>query len=521
MNSPSRSLSVAIMGGGIAGLSTAYYLQQQAAAAGLSLHYTLLEASARWGGHIRTDRVDTAAGQFIVEAGPDSFITQKPWGVQLARELGLEDRLLGTNDQMRKVYVLNRGRPTPMPDGVLLIVPTRLMPFALSPLISPLGKLRMGLDLVIPPKRDGEDETLADFVRRRLGAEALDKIAEPLLSGIYNSEADKQSLLATFPRFRDLEVEHGSLTRGMLASRRNGKAAHDASPGTKPMSAFMSLVDGTGELIDALVGRLTGDLRLNTAAGRLSPNEKRGYKIATTDGETLAADAVVLAVPAFVAQSLTRDVAPAVAGGLAGIRYVSTGTISLGYRMADIRRPLRGFGLVVPSSEHRPNNAVTWSSLKFDGRAPEGCALLRVFFGGSRSPQSMALDDEALLAVVQSQLREFMGIEAAPLFHRIYRWERSNAQYDVGHLDRVAALEAALPPGLFVTGSPYRGVGLPDCIKQGQSVAGQIIAAHSGTNQQLSGGRNVRSTLIHRDHAASCQPTGGLHARSARPGCGA
>lgn len=474
--STSSTRHVIIIGGGIAGLSTAYYLQGQAAAKGIALRYTVLEASSRWGGHILTETVETDAGRFVVEAGPDSFITQKPWGVQLARELGLGERLLGTNDAMRKVYVLNRGKPTPMPDGVLLIVPTKLMPFALSPLISPLGKLRMGLDLLIPAKRDGEDETLADFVRRRLGGEALDKIAEPLLSGIYNSEADRQSLLATFPRFRDLEVKYGSLTRGMLASRRNGKQTAPSSNGQKPLSVFMSLVGGAGELVDALVAQLTGDLRLNMAVERLARRPEGGYVVTTAAGEALDADAVVLAVPAYIAQTLTREVAPAVARGLGGIRYVSTGTISLAYRLADIRRPLLGFGMVVPSSERRPVNAVTWSSLKFDHRAPEGYALLRVFFGGSRSPGSMALDDNALLATARGQLCEFMGIEAPPLFHRIYRWDRSNAQYDVGHLERVAALETALSPGLYLTGSPYRGVGLPDCIKQAQETAGKVVA---------------------------------------------
>jgi oxygen-dependent protoporphyrinogen oxidase len=478
MNPQSPSpFTIAIIGGGIAGLSTAYYLQKQAAAKGIALRYTVLEAAPRWGGHILTETVETDAGRFVVEAGPDSFITQKPWGVQLARELGLADRLLGTNDAMRKVYVLNRGKPTPMPDGVLLIVPTKFMPFALSPLISPLGKLRMGLDLLIPPKRDGADETLADFVRRRLGSEALDKIAEPLLSGIYNSEADRQSLLATFPRFRDLEVKYGSLTKGMLASRRNRHGSPQPSPdGEKPLSVFMSLAGGTGELVDALVAQLTGDLRLNTPVERLARRPAGDYALTLAGGETPRADAVVLAVPAYVAQALARETAPDVAAGLGSIRYVSTGTVSLAYHLADIRHPLLGFGLVVPSSERRPVNAVTWSSLKFDGRAPEGHALLRVFFGGSRSPQSMELDDDALLAIVRDQLREFMGIEAAPLFHRIYRWDRSNAQYDVGHLERIAALEAALPPGLHLTGSPYRGVGLPDCIKQGQETAGKIIA---------------------------------------------
>ncbi len=475
MHPTSPTRHVAVIGGGIAGLSTAYYLQKQAAATGAAIRYTVLEAASRWGGHILTETVETDAGRFIVEAGPDSFITQKPWGVQLARELGLGNRLLGTNDAMRKVFVLNRGKPTPMPDGVLLIVPTKLMPFVRSPLISPLGKLRMGLDLLIPPKRDGQDETLADFVRRRLGSEALDKIAEPLLSGIYNSEADRQSLLATFPRFRDLEVKYGSLTKGMLASRRNGHGPQPGANDQKPLSVFMSLAGGMGELVEALVAQLTGDLRLNTPVERLARRPEGDYVLTLAGGETLRADAVVLAVPAYVAQALAREAAPQVAAGLGSIRYVSTGTISLAYRLADIRRPLLGFGLVVPSSERRPVNAVTWSSLKFNGRAPEGYALLRVFFGGSRSPQSMALDDDALLATVRGQLREFMGIEAAPLFQRIYRWERSNAQYDVGHLERVAALEAALPPGLHLTGSPYRGVGLPDCIKQGQETAGKVL----------------------------------------------
>ncbi|CAG0999633.1 partial protoporphyrinogen/coproporphyrinogen III oxidase, partial [Gammaproteobacteria bacterium] len=256
-----QTFDVAIIGGGIAGLSTAWYLQQASPAQGLK--YVLLEGSDRWGGHIRTERVSAnASGEFVIEAGPDSFIAQKPHGIQLARELGLDNRLLGTNDHMRQVYVLHRGKPTPMPDGVLLIVPTKFTPFALSPLISPLGKLRMAMDLFIRPKRDGADETLATFVRRRLGSEALDKIAEPLLSGIYNSEAEKQSLLATFPRFRDLEEQYGSLTRGMIASRRNGQPAQSSHHGK--MSAFMTLRGGTEEMVNALVAHLRGDMRLNS-----------------------------------------------------------------------------------------------------------------------------------------------------------------------------------------------------------------------------------------------------------------
>lgn len=466
-----ESSHVVIVGGGIAGLSTAWYLQEQARERGLDLTYTVVEQSGRWGGKIRTETVDGAGGQpFVVEAGPDSFITQKPWGLQLARELGLEDRLLGTNDRQRKIYVLNKGRPTPLPDGVLLIVPTRIKPFALSPLLSPLGKLRMGLDLVIPARRDGQDETLADFITRRLGAEALDKIAEPLMSGIYNAEAERQSLLATFPRFRALEEKHGSLIRGMLASRRppgNGKLPGSAQ--SQKLSMFVSLLDGTGELVETLVANLDGDLRLGTAVSGLARDDSR-YKVFLSDGTELPAGAVVLAIPAYAAAELVRPLAPSAAHGLEAIRYVSTGTISLAYRDEEVDL-LDGFGLVIPRSEERPINAVTITSTKFDRRAPADHVLLRVFFGGSRSPQMMDVADDELVTIVRDELKSLLGIKASPVFHRINRWFRANPQYDVGHLERVAEIEAGLPPGLFVTGSPYRGIGIPDCVHQGQLTA--------------------------------------------------
>ncbi|MDX1613223.1 MAG: protoporphyrinogen oxidase [Candidatus Promineifilaceae bacterium] len=476
---------VVIVGGGIAGLSTAWYLQQQAREGGIALDYTVVEQSPRWGGKILTDTVtDSPASPFVVEAGPDSFLTQKPWALQLARQLGLEDRLLGTNDEQRKVFVLNKGKPTPLPDGVLLIVPTKIMPFARSGLISPLGKLRMGLDLVIPPKRDGQDETLADFITRRLGQEALDKIAEPLMSGIYNAEAERQSLLATFPRFRALEEKHGSLIRGMLASRKARRQARAAAGGASPdvaapprerkppVSMFVSLKGGTEELVKALVDELEGDLRLTTTVSALveRPN---GYEVTLEDGELLAADVVVLAVPAYVAGQLLTNTAPAAAAELSRIRYVSTGTLSLAYRSAELDLP-EGFGLVIPRSEGRSINAVTFTSTKFDRRAPADYELLRVFFGGSRSPEMMAVDDAELLRVVRHELAALLGITAEPYFERIYRWHEANPQYDVGHLERVATIEAALPSGLFVTGSPYRGIGIPDCVHQGQQTAAQV-----------------------------------------------
>ncbi len=465
---------VVIIGGGISGLSAAWYTQQRAQKAGLPLRCTVLEGSNRWGGKIDTERVNGFGGPpFIVEGGPDSFITQKPWALQLARELGMEERLLGTNDDMRKTFVVHRGKPVPLPDGVLLIVPTKFMPFALSSLISPLGKLRMGLDLFIPAKRDGKDETLANFVRRRLGSEALDKIAEPLMSGIYNAEADRQSLLATFPRFRKIEEEHGSLIKGMLASKRRPRP--QSPNGSKAPALFTTFKGGTDELVTELVNQLTGDLRLNTQLERLTPRDDSRYTLSLSDGTALVADTVVLAIPAYHAADLVCELAPDAAEHLDAIRYVSTGTISFAFRKSDLKDILPGFGLVVPNSEKRPINAITINSTKFNHRAPEGHLLLRAFFGGSRSPESMALDDDTLVNTVRKELRELMGIEAEPLFHRVYRWHNANPQYDVGHMERVDAIEAALPQGVIVTGSPYRGVGMPDCVHMSQQTADRVV----------------------------------------------
>jgi oxygen-dependent protoporphyrinogen oxidase len=401
-------------------------------------------------------------------------LTQKPWALQLARELGLDDQLLGTNDHKRTVYVLNKGKPVPLPEGVLLIVPTKFMPFALSPLISLRGKIRMGMDLFIPPRNGSADETLADFVRRRLGHEALDKIAEPLMAGIYNAEAERQSLMATFPRFRKLEQDYGSLIRGMLAARK-ARSKPPNNMGKKPVSVFMSLQAGSEELIRALVAQLTGELKINTGVTHIDSNLKGDYSLQLSTGEVMRADAVIVATPAYAAAALLRPLVPRIADALDAIRYVSTGTISLAYRRGDIQRPLEGFGLVIPHSENRPINAITLSSIKFDHRAPDGHVLMRAFFGGSRSPQSMALDDDVLLTVVRKELKAILGIEAPPLFRRIYRWHRANPQYDVGHLDRVDAIDDALPDGIFVTGSPYRGVGMPDCVHQAQQTATRVV----------------------------------------------
>ncbi len=460
-----RPYRTAIVGGGITGLSAAWFLRQAALRDGIDLRLTVIEASERWGGKILTETVE-CGGTFVVEAGPDSFLTQKPWALELAHSLGLDAELIGTNEQRRKTYVLVDGKPVPLPEGVMMIVPTKLRPFALSRLISPLGKLRMALDLVIPPKRDDADESLADFIRRRLGSEALDRIAEPLMSGIYNAEAEQQSLLATFPRFRAIERQHGSLIRGMMAARRPAQ-----TPSRPP---FMSFRGGSAALIGALVARLDGDLRLNTPVRAVEALPEGGYRLTLGQGDVIDVDALVLTTPAYVTAGLIAPLAADAARELAGIRYVSTGTISLAYRAGDIRRQLDGFGIVIPRTEKRSVNAVTISSVKFDRRAPEGSVLLRVFFGGARSPASMALDDAGLLAAVRAELKLLLAIEAEPLFHRIYRWRDANAQYDVDHLRRVDRIEAALPDHLHLAGSAYRGVGLPDCVHDAQRAVAAV-----------------------------------------------
>jgi oxygen-dependent protoporphyrinogen oxidase len=479
---------VAIVGGGITGLAAAWYIQQQAADEQRPLRYALLEQADRWGGKICTEHVDgPRSTPFVVEAGPDSFITQKPWALQLSRELGLDDQLLPTNEHQRQVYVLNRGRPTPLPDGVLLIVPTKFMPFATSRLISIPGKLRMGMDLFIPAKRDGEDETLSDFIQRRLGREALDKIAEPLLSGIYNAEADRQSVLATFPRLRALEEKYGSLTRGMLAARTaRGSSANGASKGQasgQRLSTFVSFEDGLETMVDALQSKLTGDCRLETGVDSIEQNEDGSYRLMLSDGTEIQTQSVLLTTPSFISADLLANLAPAAVEKLRKIRYVSTGTISFAYQRADMQHELDGYGLVVPRSEERAINAVTWTSTKFAKRAPDDHVLLRAFFGGSRSPQSMDLDDDALVATVRKELREMLGIDATPIFHRIYRWIDANPQYDVGHNDLVDEIEAALPSGLFVCGSPYRGVGIPDCVHQAEQAVA-AISTHVAERQR-------------------------------------
>ena len=468
---PGAARHVVIIGGGVTGLAAAYFMKKKTP----EVKTTVLERTSVLGGKIVTQRRDG----FLVEGGPDCFLTRKPWALALARELGLENDLIGTNDERRKVFVLSGGRLHPLPAGVMLIVPTQFLPFATSRLISIPGKLRMGMDLFIPPRRENGDETLASFVRRRLGQEALEKIAEPLLSGIHVSDPERLSLRSSFPRLMDVERKYGSLIRGMLAARRKMAKSSNGSRPKLPM--FMTLRGGMQQLIDALADQLDGEaVRLGSQATSLHSLNAGGppYEVRTQDGSSLRADAVVLTTPSNVSSRLLETLDPDLAKDLTGIRYVSTAVVSLGYQPQADLAPLNGFGFIIPKTEGSRITACTWSSTKFDGRAPDGHQLLRCFVGGPGREEMVDLGDEALLQVVREDLANIMGLRAEPALARIYRWRKLNPQYDLGHLDRVGEMRAraAARSGLFLAGSSFDGVGVPDCVRQAEEAADGVLA---------------------------------------------
>lgn len=448
---------VAIIGGGISGLAAAHALAKR------GVPFLLIEAAPRWGGVIRSESVSS----FLLEGGPDSILAQKPEGIALCRELGLGDRLVPTNPTQRSVYVLLRGRLHALPEGMALAVPTRIGSFLGSGLFSWPGKLRMGLDLVIPPRRDRGDESIASFLARRFGSEAVERLGEPLLAGIHAGEPERLSIRATFPRFADLEARHGSLIRGMWA------ACPPASARVAPPPAFYSLVGGLGELVEALVSNLPAALLIKERPVRALAKECAGFVLGLETGEQVRARSVIVAVPAPQAARLIEPLAPEAASVLAGIPFASTATVLLGYRREDVEHPLDGYGMVVPRTEGLRTAACSFFSTKFPGRAPEGHVLLRGFLGGMRDPDVLALDDAALIATVQREMGPVLGLRSGPVLARVYRWPRATPQMEVGHLERVAEIERRMAaiPGLFVTGAGLRGAGLPDCIADGARVA--------------------------------------------------
>ena len=476
MTNETTKKRIAIIGGGVSGLAAAHRLIELRDEAGLPIEVTVLEAGSTAGGSITTMRRDG----FLLEGGPDSFITQKPWGIALCRRLGLADSIIQTNEDHRRTFIVRRGRLHPIPEGFMMLAPTRMWPFAFSRLFSLRGKVRMAMDLVLPRGRVNGDETLASFVTRRLGREALERAAQPLVSGIYTADPAKLSLQATMPRFLEMEQKYRSLIRAM---RRAGKAERQTKRGEggARYSIFVSFADGMDKLVNAIVQRLPeGTVRLDCPVTTLARREAgSAWSIRTAGGEAIDADAVILAAPAYALAGMTAELDPGLAEMFRGIRYASSATVNLAFRREQIGHLLDGFGLVVPHVERRTIIASTFSHVKFAHRAPEGMALLRAFIGGALNPDIYELDDDELRRAATVELSDLLGIRGEPLFSTLNRWPDSMPQYAVGHLDYTAAIAdrmAALPP-MAAAGNAFGGVGIPDCINSGEKAAGVVLNA--------------------------------------------
>jgi oxygen-dependent protoporphyrinogen oxidase len=460
---------VAVVGGGVAGLAAAHRVLERG---GGAVDVVLLEASERLGGTVGTDR----ERGFTLERGADAMLTaEKPWAAELCERLGLP--LVGTREGERRTYVVHEGRLEPLPEGFLLLAPTSLGPLVRSRLFSWPAKLRMALDLVLPRRAAGGDESLASFVRRRLGHEALERVAQPLAGGIYSGDPEKLSLAATMPRFLEMERRHRSVILGLRAAAR--RAGTTRAAGAR-YALFAAPAGGMGALVDAVARRLPeGAVRLRAPAAELV-RDGAGWRV-RAGGEEYAADTVIVAAPAFAAAPLLGRLDETLGTMLAAIDYASTAIVTLAYRKADLP-PLAGFGFVVPAATGSPLIACTYSSRKFADRAPEGHDVVRAFVGGTLRPHALEQGDDAMVAGVRAAIRGLVGIVAEPLFVRVWRHPRAMPQYAVGHLDRVAEMErrAAALGGVVLAGAAYRGVGVPDCVRSGEAAADTALARLAG-----------------------------------------
>jgi oxygen-dependent protoporphyrinogen oxidase len=448
-------VDVIIIGGGIAGLSAAFELQKQGRS------FVILEGAPRTGGVILSEHV----GDFVVDGGPDAILTQKPEGIALCKELGIADRLVPTKPP-RLAYIQRAGRLHPLPANSVLGIPTQFGPFLRTSLFTWAGKMRMGAEAFVPAHAGDRDESIGSFMRRRFGDEAVAYLAEPLLAGIHAGDVDRLSIRALFPRFVEAERTHGSLLRAFRRQR----------PAASPDGVFRSFPGGLSELVHALADALPqASIRLGCAARRVAKGA-HGWQVDTTD-TTHAGRVVVLTPPAYVSADLLRSVDGELSRLCGEIPYASSGTVALAFPRAAVSHPLNGSGFVVPRVERSGIMAASWLSSKWPNRAPDDQALMRAFVGGARDPGALDKRDDELVAVAMAALRPVLGIRGEPSFTRVYRFERKSAQHEVGHLERMAAIERRLEstPGLYVTGSGFRGVGIPDCVADARATARKVV----------------------------------------------
>ena len=498
-------MRTAVIGGGIAGLAAAFELEK-ARQSGADVEYTLFEASGRLGGSIASEIVNGA----VLERGPDSFISEKAAGAELCRELGLADQLTPSNDANRKTYVVVKNRLVPLPDGLMFLVPTKLVPTALTRLFSLKTKIRMGLELLHPPRPNGQDESVAALVERHFGAEAVDRLADPLLSGIYGGDATKLSARTVLPKLVEMEEQYGSLTRGMLDAHRQMRArmaamksdsadrttrpttggASGAGNGAgRPRGIFTSLRGGMQQMVDALEARLEPAwVRRNTAVTAIE-RAGSGWRVVAGDSQRTY-DAVIFASPAWAVAGLLGGVDATLAEELAGIPYSSSITVNLLYDEDQLGPLPDGFGFLVPASSGRTMLACTFVHRKFLGRTPTGKAVLRAFLGGMKNESLMAQSDEELIAAVRRELIEILGVrtigpDSIPEHAQVSRWRRAMAQYAVGHKERMERVKerVAMLPGIRLAGNAYDGIGIPDCIRLGRQAAKELMAERQAVPQ--------------------------------------
>ncbi len=484
---------IAIVGGGLSGLAAAHRLIELSRTAPSPIDVTLFEAGPRLGGIIGTTRI----GDYLVDTGADSFLTNKPGAVGLCQRLGLEHRLVATDPRYRGAHVLFDGRPVRVPEGFQLMSPSAFWPMVTTPLLSPWGKLRMLMEYFVPPGHLA-DESLADFVRRRFGRETLDRLVQPLVGGIYTSDPEQLSLAATLPRFLDMEREHGSLIRATLKQRRKPannrtEPASDSTSGGARYGLFAGLKGGMEELLAALRTVVEAGCRVRTctkirsllmAEGDDSDGQPPGYRIVLHDGTAEPFDAVIVATTAHQAAVLLGDVDSLLAAQLNGIDYASSVVVVTAHKLADVRHPLDSFGLVVPHRERRRILATSFSSRKFPDRAPADSVLMRTFVGGAMQPELFDLDDDQLQRIVMEELSDIFGVQGDSEISLVVRYPRAMPQYHIGHLDRVAAIESRTSnhPGLALAGNALRGVGIPDAITSGEAAARVVLEAHASAS---------------------------------------
>jgi protoporphyrinogen/coproporphyrinogen III oxidase len=453
---------VAIIGGGIGGLTAAYRLAQA------GIDFQLLESSPRWGGLIRTDDVDG----YVLDAGPDTLLGHRPEAIALCHELGLGDRLVPASSTPRPTYVVHRRRLHALPEGMALGVPARLAPLASTSLFTWLGKLRMALEVAAPRRRDGADESIASFFRRRLGREALERIGDPLLAGIHAGDAEHLSLRSTFPILLEMEARHGSLIRAMWA------ASRQAGP---RRNVFFTLPNGLRELVDGIVSRLPRGSSRNGVMVHTVQHDGGAFQLDVSGGGRTTSRALILATPLWETARLLALAAPAASLPIESMHFASSVTVFLGYRRADVEHPLDGHGLVIPRGEGLQTRACTFSSSKYPGRAPDGHVLIKGYLGGLRGPEAMRLDDTGVAEEFEREMRPLLGLRGRPRLTRVYRWPGASPQMEVGHDLRRETLERALAatPQIRVIGAGLRGSGIPNSIADGSRAAGEVIAALS------------------------------------------